>query len=1036
MESSIAHDLEKTTLGLAPVGCSRGTNTRTLFCTSAASEATMRAWIAQTQPQRERSEGHGNVVVNAHLSRGVPPTENTCDFLTRAHHGDVGNGAGKQRLHGGMRLVYSPAIAGMARMIAVEGVALQLSMHMVMPDDVTAKERAHSVRDLKDALDRLGDFAPLLEYDGPYAWPGGRKQAERINGVALAISERAAQMNAELVAADTEMDDASKADRAARPNVEYQRDDPLQFKLMSESAFKRRLKMRMQQLLYRLSMEVVILNTYKVLWIAAAEQFHAWLVDRIDSRAITHARRSRYVRRSDGEVVDVAQELKTFLLDGLLGPISEDMRPLDWVLDARQVAMALSGDASSQAMDVADAEDLREKVFRLSAYRDFVQSVLHYTEKHLLPYATCATPADVLEAPNGHTGFDRSLFLTGFDQPSRPDDAFSLEGPLVSGLKGTPGSVRTMMQKIKKKRRLAENGSDERRVFDEGMRALQRKYGQPQMALAHDTQTRADRPVSGIAPHSGEPFGLFAPRATLRSLAWQRWALLSDSAVMSGAVATFCPSSQRDLTRKAAALVPEEERRGVPVGADYATPEQHGELLAEVAKTMRAVMDMMNDNLPPGPDGGPMIKSMEHVTLRVGPAVRALPKPHSKHGRQVHRVLSATVPMWAIVGMLGYEEASREQSDALEASVRAVLQAEGPQTTAAAVDPTHVMDAVAGGADWSELKQRFALSSDQTERILEQMVSIDVNPLEFAKRMVTNAGEGIMHIVQRGYEAAKRVAGAAGEVAVRVYAKVATSTGWKLTSKQAREAVLDGQAEDWFSLGYRFARAQEARTARYLMLLPEALVQLMMQDYHDDAVQSSHRRGTPALSLHGTMVIPRAHASAAPVDQRANAFRPGLEYAWRWSGTHSARSSAEERRDPFKQLDADTQVAVETLWNRWSASGHDLAVNHQVSKRSGDHDAHVASVLRALGTSAYALAHESYDVGQEQICTYAALENEDLIYGAQLRVQKIFKDQSGDESYGLAQLLESRRRDGGMATDGEPETPHSLGSFRIRLVRS
>lgn len=1033
MDRKIERDLKNVQLEPAAVGCGPGTETRTLFCTAAASETLVRAWIAQTKPQRAKSEGHGNVVVNAHLSRGVPPTAQMCTFLARAARGNVGIDGSSARLHGGMRLVYSPAIAGLARMVAVEGVALQLSLRMVMPDDVTAQQRAHSVKDLKDALDRLGDFAPLLEYDGPYAWPGGRLQASRINAVAVAISERAAAMKTELEVADAKLEDASKADRAGRPHMMYSRTDPVQWRLMSESAFKLRLKMEMQRLLHRLSMEVVMLSTYKVLWIAAAEQVHQWMLDRIEGHRITSTLSTRYVK-SDGQVLDVAEELKTLLADVLLGPGSENLRPDDWVRDATDVAMTLSGDLSSAdtAGDKADLLEegyVKDSVFRLKVYRSFVESVLDYTENYLIDYMTCANPADALDAPRGNTEFDRSLFLTGFDQPSRPDDAFSLSGPLVSGLKNTPGSVRTMMQKIKKQRRLAEHGSDERRIFDEGMRALQRKYGKPLLTVAHDTPTRADHPVSGVAPHSGEPFGLFAPRATRRSLAWQRWALLSDSAVMSGAVATFCHSSYTDLVRKSMTNVPFDERgHGVPVNVDYVDREQHSRLMKEVARTMKSVMEMMNADLPPGPDGqSPMIQSMEHVVLCLGPTVRALPKPHSRHKRQVHRVLSATIPPWAILNMLGYQEATQQQKDDLEFEVRSVLNLEGASTAAAAFDPLDVIDAVAGGADWNELKETFSLSIKQADQLVQKMVSVD----GWLSKTLAGAIRRPTRIVKRSTEKARRVV-------TELFHIMQQTTSYTPTREQTRVAVTGTGAPDWSSVPHRIATAREAASTRYLMLLPEALVQLMMEDYKDDKPVSSHRQGTPMLALHGTLVIPRVHPAWASVDEFANVHRPGLAYAWRWSGAYSARNSAEERRDPFNQLEADTQREVAIAWERWNTSGQDLAVNHHVFKQSSDHDKHVEAVQKELGANPDSTLHQSFDAGQEQICTYAALEDIDVLYGARMRIQRI---SVGDQEkrYGVAGLVANQRSDGGGATepsaDEKAETHHSLGSFRIVVAQ-
>lgn len=1029
MERDRSFDL-KALSGVVPdVGCVEGSETRTVFCTTGATSDSVVDWITSTQPQRSRSKSHGNVVLNAHMSSGVPPDASLCKFLAQAHHGNVDfPGKTARPLHGGMRLICSPAVAGLTRIVSVDGVALQLSTHMVMPDGTTDEEREHSVKDMGDALERLADFEPLLEPQGRYAWPGGPAQASSINEVAALISRRAETMQLELHAADDALKEASLPSSAALAHIKFSKEDPTQFKLMTEGAHRLKLKMDMQWVLHTLSMETVVLSAYKVLWVAAAEQLGQWMVDHLTSWMAWHGMRSRQ-QVSEDTVVDAGQELLDFLQDDVLGGKTE--ASLRTVQRAQEMAARLggrkngSGVTRSSQLTQEEQEQIFADRFRLDAYRHFVKSVLRYTEDSLLSYLVRANPADVVDPPRHTKDFDRSVFLTGFDQPLYPDQAFSLQGPLLSGLLDTPGSVRTMMQKVQQKKRLAEKGSDERRIFNEGLRAVQRKYGQPHLALTHDTVTRADRPVTGIAPHSGEPFGMFAPRGTQKSLAWQRWALMSDSAVMSGAVATYCASSARDLLRQSLKNVPvPEQGDGVAVNVDYSDTIEHDSLMREVAKTLRSVMRMMNKSLPSRSDGSAsMITSMEDVVFRVGPTVLALPKTHSKHKRRLHRVLSASVPLWAIMDMLGYREATAEESEALRATLEEILVKTDGEANEPAVDPYEVIEAVAGGADWNDLHSRFRLSTDQTEAVLREMLSIDTKRGFFER--VKNRAYNL-----RRYPFAYLVSPRLQSV--RSASRRVKATVWKAVEKgkslvglQKRIDVVDPDQEpDWSDVEYRFAAAQEAWATRYLVLLPEALVAFLMEDYEDDGPVSSHRaHQTATLALHGTLVVPRVAAAGENDDWTDNSHRDDLSYSWRWSGAQSVRTGPSEREDPLNQLDESLRAKVKWLWSMWDGGGNDVALNAAVGRRSKDHDKHDGQVVEELMLlRGSAEGHDFYDKGQEQICTYAALEHVDLIYGTHLRFGGITQERGDvDEMLWLREMRRPDKEAGGEAEEPSKE---------------
>lgn len=270
-----------------------------------------------------------------------------------------------------------------------------------------------------------------------------------------------------------------------------------------------------------------------------------------------------------------------------------------------------------------------------------IDHFFQYSERSLLPYLALARPAFAVDCPPRVRHGDpfwplRRIFLSGFDGSSN-DPLFAVDGPLVHGTAAHYSSFAHVVAHARTGELLDAAGSDERRIFDELMRALQRVRGAPQLVVDSKHEPRRVA-LCGAAPHSGHAFGLIAPRVLHQrtSRVWQRWALLSDWGCASAATLSYCGRTRGRVAQLSEATLPPDAH--LTFEAAYGDDEgARSEALAELVAALKGVAALLAAELGETPAGG-----LGSLWFALGPRVAA-PGPAAPRGSPplTYRVLSA-----------------------------------------------------------------------------------------------------------------------------------------------------------------------------------------------------------------------------------------------------------------------------------------------------------------------------------------------------------------------------------------------------------
>jgi hypothetical protein len=573
----------------ASVGCGPDSETPTVFCSTARTAADFELWLRLINGLYQEARRSGNEVVKAHFAIGEPPSPEMCarlvEFAASTGHGYT------------PKLVCSPAAVGLLRMASVGRAGLQLSTALELGEPTSHDERTAAVRSVVDALERTADFEPLLPPDAPLA--------PVLNALARGLRKQARDEAALLA------EDFRRLEAPLPPGLPPQaRSDASPFDGAAE--LRRRLRVA--------SGRAAVLAAYKFAWIVLAEELEPWATAQLRSLApnVPEAPSDLYTRafpRAEGATLMLA------LLESVRSrPAAATLEDL-----AAQIANGDSG-----ALLAARVQPL------VGAIDHFFQ----FSERSLLPYLAHARPAFSVDCPIHRRLRDpywrlRRLFLTGFDEPSH-DALFAVDGPLVTADSSDFASFAHVVAHARTGALLDAAGSDERRVFDALMRALQRRRGAPSLVVDSKYEP-AHVALCGAAPHSGHPFGLIAPRVLDQRTArvWQRWALMSDDGLVSASTLTYCARTRGRIAAQAEATLPTDAH--LSFEAAFADDAARGEAMRELVVALKGVSLLVDRALGGTPEGG-----LGALWFSLGPRV-AVPAPKAAKDAPLltYRVLSA-----------------------------------------------------------------------------------------------------------------------------------------------------------------------------------------------------------------------------------------------------------------------------------------------------------------------------------------------------------------------------------------------------------